>query len=286
VNNNTYPGPYKRYEYWYTGKNSEIISYEQTLNTAFSNIVLSAGDTQLNQNTPQPVSPDNSQTPLAPNMQTNQNRQGSLGYGLEAQNSYLTALFDPGSQHTAKITVYGDPDFLITDTTYSENQVYQQYYGSNGFSINPSTTQIFIEINFNEAVDYTSDTGLLNINDSILFWRYSKELEEAKKRYNVKGISYQMITVVSTFNNGKFQQLLDCRINDFFDLNPELTRTAENRESNNSTGPAPGNAKQTTSDTSGTPQDKPNNTANNTTANPLSALANQNATRSAENREG
>ena len=234
--------------------------------------MLAASDSQLNQNSPQPTPTDNSQTPLSTNMQTNQNRQGSLGYGLEAQNSYLTALFDPGSQHTAKITILGDPDFLITDTTYSENQVYQQYYGSNGYSVKPSSIQTFIEIDFKEAVDYTSDTGTLNINDSILFWRYASELEEAKKRFNIKGISYQLITVTSTFNNGRFQQLLDCRINDFFDLNSELTSSLNNRESvvpNNQTGPAPGDAKSSTSQTSGTKQDAPVNPANNTTVNPL-----------------
>jgi hypothetical protein len=31
---------YKRYEYWHTGKNTEVLRFEQTFNNAFYNVVL------------------------------------------------------------------------------------------------------------------------------------------------------------------------------------------------------------------------------------------------------
>jgi len=67
---------------------------------------------------------------------------------------------------------------------------------------------VFIEINFREAVDYNDTTGLMDINENIIFWKYPKEL-------NIKGVSYRLISVKSSFSKGKFTQDLECRINTF-----------------------------------------------------------------------
>ena len=82
---------------------------------------------------------------------------------------------------------------------------------------------MFIEIDFKEAEDYDNSTGLLTINQSILFWKYPKEVASL-----VKGISYQVIEVNSSFSKGKFTQELDCRINPMTDI--------ISKESNNQAG--------------------------------------------------
>jgi hypothetical protein len=83
------------------------------------------------------------------------------GAGLAAQNSYITSLFDPASQAEAKIQILGDPDFIMTDSGYSEEQLYKKFYGADGFTINPNGGQVFVEIDFKEAVDYSSDGASL-----------------------------------------------------------------------------------------------------------------------------
>lgn len=302
--NTIYPGPHKRYEYWYTGKNTEIVSYEQELNNAYIQTVVSAGNTSAAQesgavpptangnaapaasstnNNPAPATP----TPLAPNMVTNQPRLGTTGYGFEAQNNYLTALYDPSALATAKITILGDPDFLQEEQSYSEELIYDKYYGNNEFSINPAGGQIFIEIDFKEGVDYGVSTGLMSINDKILFWQYPPEV-------SIKGISYKVHTVTSTFQNGSFKQLLECNINSF--ANTEEIVSAANAASSEAasraqtqqnetnarlgitnTGNSPNNSSSTAATTSGTRQDQPvtavtpnntSNTASRTTAQP------------------
>jgi hypothetical protein len=118
----------------------------------------------------------------------------------------------------------------MTESSSSLNSAYRQFYGK-GFTINPNGGQVFIEIDFKEAVDYNLSTGLMDINESILFWNYSKEI-----RNLVKGVSYMVREVQHNFSKGKFTQELICNINTFpnyrssVDPNPDTYRTqAENQ---------------------------------------------------------
>lgn len=200
-----YYGPHKRYEYWFTGKNSEILSYEQQMDNTFFNVAVSAKDN---------TSGNNTGTSTRANKESGQPDQGSLGMGLQAQNAYMTSLYDPGTYATAKIKVLGDPDFLMQPAPSSINSFYDQFYGTDGYTINPNGGQVFIEINFKEPRDYQNSTGLLSINQSIYFWEYPAAIQ---KQLDARGggVSYMVRTVVSTFSKGKFEQELTCNINTF-----------------------------------------------------------------------
>lgn len=214
-----YYGPHKRYEYWFTGKNSEIINYEQRLDNAYFTVALNPTGSSASTGGGQDVS-------TITGKRQNEDRTGKLDVGKEAQNSYLTSLFDPGSYANAKITILGDPDYLMQDSPSSANQVYRQFYGK-GFTINPNGGQVFIEIDFKEAEDYDNDSGLLTANESILFWKYPKEVSA-----QVKGVSYMLVTVESSFSKGKFIQDLHCVINTF----PDISSTPSTAASNNTGG--------------------------------------------------
>jgi len=194
-----YYGAHKRYDYWYTGKNSEILSYEQTLNNAYFNAVINPGATNNS-------SGGGYDVPSSPGKFTNENKTGYLNTSKQTQNSVLTSLFSPADYAEAKIIIMGDPDYLMTETPI--NSVYRQFYGK-GFTINPNGGQVFIEIDFKEAEDYGTD-GLLSINESILFWNYPKQVRDI-----VKGVSYLVTQVQHTFSKGKFTQELTCKINTF-----------------------------------------------------------------------
>lgn len=217
-----YYGPHKRYEFWYTGKNSEIISYEQNLDNAYFNVVLS--DLPIDRE--QPPS-DDSNPPTGTYMNSGQSNSGSINEaGKAAQNNYLTSLFDPGAFATAKITILGDPDFLAQDSPGSVEELYSKFYGDDGFTINPSGGQVFIEINFKEAIDLDYTKGYLEINDRILFWKYPDEIAD-----KVQGVSYQVIDIMSTFQGGIFKQVLNCVINTFGGYENERSGEREEQES-------------------------------------------------------
>ena len=204
-----YYGPHKRYEYWFTGKNSEILRYEQTMDNTFFNVTLEAT------NNPN-ASGGNTDIPSKAGKPQDAPKQGLLGDGLQAQNSYMTSLYDPGAYATAKIQILGDPDFLMQPSPSSINNLYNKFYGTDGYTVNPNGGQVFIEINFKEPVDYQNKDGLLSINESILFWKYPASVtKELKSRGG--GVSYMVLNCASTFSKGKFEQELICNINTFPD---------------------------------------------------------------------
>lgn len=259
-----YYGPHKRYEYWYTGENSEIISYEQSLDNTWFNVVVAGTDT--GNSTTAKALPGTSltgttQSSQSPTVKSGQDSTGAIGPGLAAQNSYVTSLYDPGSLAQAELTIMGDPDYLIeTSTASSVNSVYSQFYGTDGFTINANGGQVFIEIDFKEGVDYVSsqqfnagtnsqtEAGTFSINDSILFWKYPQSVAPI-----IQGISYQVISVDHTFKGGSFKQHLSCVINDFGD--PDA-KNGDGPSSSSISGPnADGSG--TTPGPAGTTPDKP-----------------------------
>ena len=263
----TYYGPHKRYEYWYTGKNTEVLQYSQQMDNLYYNVALNGGTgtntessatggNNANAGPPGTAAGESgnatngpTSVPKVPNKRTSQPRLGKLGVGMEAQNNYLTSLFDPGAYAKAKITILGDPDFLIQDSASSQNEVYSRFYGNDGFTINANGGQVFIEIDFKEPIDYDNDVGYLSINDSILFWKYPENVSKL-----IKGVSYMVVTVTSTFAGGSFKQTIDAVINDFGDTSAQQNdqaRPAANSPSN--AGQAPSTSKATTQSTGLTP---------------------------------
>ena len=205
-----YYGPHKRYSYWYTGENSEILKYEQTLDNLYYNVVLGGTGTAQAAAADGTITVDLAQLPIVPNAQINGNKQGRKGEGMEAQNSYVANLNDPASFSNVKIQILGDPDFLMQTAPDPVGTPYDPYYGPDGKSVRPNANQIFIEIDFKEATDYNNNTGLLDINSSILFWKYPPTLAA-----KVHGVSYMVIKISSTFSKGAFIQDIEATINTF-----------------------------------------------------------------------
>ena len=262
-----YPGPHKRYDYWYTGKNTEVLNFEQTLDNTFIHVVQGVGDIveansigYLGTNTENSNLPSPSVAPVAVGLNQTQPRSGRLGLGFNSQNSFLTALYDQASWLSSKITILGDPDFLPVEATYNEQIIYDEYYGvgSNKYTINASGGQVFIEIDFEEPVDYEND-GLLSVNEQIAFVKYPDSVRD-----KIKGVSFQVISVDHNFSNGVFKQTLSLVGNTFGmeEQNKKIQEQVANQrirnaklvEQVNPPQPSDSNA---TGTTTGTTQDKP-----------------------------
>lgn len=193
----TYPGPHKKYQYWYTGKNTEVISYEQNYN----NLYFLTGVGTSNESTP-PI-------PKADKPQPG-NQTGAQNKAAEAVNSLAVDLYDPGSTVMGKMTIMGDPDYLSQTLGSSMNSVFDKFYGPDGYTINANGGQVFIELDFRAAEDYDSGTnpevpaGTLSINDNIRYYDYDPSIKD-----DIKGITFELKWVNSTFSKGKFTQELE-----------------------------------------------------------------------------
>lgn len=191
-----YYGPHKRYEYWFTGKNSEVIRFEMSYDNLYMNVAVKGITDAEGKPTALPI-------PTAVSTRVNSPRQGKLGVGAESQNAYINYLTDPGAYSSANMTILGDPDFLISDNATSLNRLYDRFYGSNGYTVNANGGQVFIEVDFKEAIDYDNNKGTMSVNDRILFFDYPDPIKRL-----VKGVSFQVKDVTSNFRNGKFEQTL------------------------------------------------------------------------------
>ena len=214
-----YYGPHKRYEYWWTGQNKEILDYKQNLDFLFYNETI--GNVSKNDN-----SADKSVSVSTNVQDTEQSKDGSVGSSQSIENSFITSLYSPDSYAKAKITLFGDPDYLVSDFRGGPNEPYQRFYGDDGFRLNANGGQVFIEIDFKEALDYndggqsqiyldqynitTSNTGVLDINESILFFKYPDWIAN-----QIKGVAYTIVDIKSKFLGGKFTQILDCNLTSF-----------------------------------------------------------------------
>jgi hypothetical protein len=223
-----YYGAVKRYEYWWTGQNSEVIKYEQTMNNAYFNVSLGGGDASST------ATGGNAQVPLVTSKVQPADKLGKLGVGKEAQNSVTTDLMTPGDWANAKIEILGDPDYLSNETA-NINDDAKSFYGPDGFTIDFKAGQVFIEIKFLEAVDYEHDTGLMKINTDILFFDYPVSI--AKKLDGA--ISYLVTRITHHFRSGKFTQELECKINTFADV--KGTTILQEREQNRASAEAAAN---------------------------------------------
>jgi hypothetical protein len=238
-----YYGPDKRYDYWFTGKNSELLK----LDVAFDNNFYVTTYTG---------SPDYdidkaglNDIPAIAGKQQNQSKQGFLNFGAESPNSYMASLFDIKAWAASKLTILGDPDFLMGGVTNNLDTLGDKFYGSDGYTINPSGRQVFIEVNFNNPQDYDNDSGLLSMNDSIYFFDYPKIIKEDLDSRG-GGIILQVVKAISSFNKGKFEQQLDCIPAIFYEKTEEAKadkdaqRPAKSTVISNTPGVTPGgNAK-------------------------------------------
>lgn len=189
-----YPGPHKRYNYWFTGKNTEVISYDQDYNLLYFTAAALSSDVET------PSSSVNNTAPVVNQPGQNADSTSKLPGWFEIINSVKTFLYSPGDQLKARIKILGDPDYLMTATGGAVDIITKKRYGDD-YSINPNSGQVFIEIDFKEGVDYNTSTGLLEVNDDILFWDYPASIKS-----QVKGMAFQVIQVTSHFNRGVFTQ--------------------------------------------------------------------------------
>jgi hypothetical protein len=199
-----YPGPNKIYNYFYTGKNSEVLSYDQTYNNLFFlySKMSSAGYVDNGEIVSVPVQPKPS---------NNADPVGKPSGKDEGAASIKTFLYSPQDQAHAKIKILGDPDFLMPVTSGTVGQMLEKWYGPD-LTINPNSGQVFIEVLFNQVEDYEHPNGLLTPNGNIETNGFNQTAGTSILNNVVKGTVFMVLRVISKFSQGKFTQEFDTKL--------------------------------------------------------------------------
>jgi hypothetical protein len=202
-----YPGPYKKYSYYFTGTNSEVVKYEQQYDNLYYTVgSISTSTSKENDSNGQGNAPTSNQSSI-----TGDNSSAGTNRGSVLNNEVRAQLYSPSDQTHGKITILGDPDYIMTSAGV-KSAAGSKYYNKDG-SISSEAGQVFIEMTFNMVVDYgmdpmtgeSLDNGLLNVTDKLQFYR-----TDAPKKAGITGIVYMVTSVESTFSKGSFTQVLDC----------------------------------------------------------------------------
>lgn len=196
-----YYGPHKEYNFFLTGQNTEVISYEQSYDNQF--YIISAMSTSNEVDGTKSVGT----VPVRPQATSGSSPVGGKpNKGSEINNNARANIFSVADQAMATIKILGDPDYLMQNISAAPKFTsanFKKFYGGDGFSINPYGGQIFVEIIFKLAEDYQND-GLLDVNDQIKFYS-TFDATQSK----IKGVVYRVIKVKSMFSKGQFIQELE-----------------------------------------------------------------------------
>jgi hypothetical protein len=153
-------GTHKKYEYWFTGLNTQILNYEQDYDYLYY-ITVNSG-----QATPRAVSDYREYQQFAFQARAPEASQGAAGPLFDPPALAASTLYSPGDTSRIKMSIMGDPAWLqqgeITTGIKGYSESLYAPFLSDG-TINYDSREILFEVTFNTAGDYDLETGLMDV---------------------------------------------------------------------------------------------------------------------------
>jgi hypothetical protein len=194
-------GTHKKYLYWFTGLNSEVLSYEQDFNYLYY-VVVNGG-----QQSPQTLIDFREESKYGYQTRSNESDQGVSGKVNEPGANAAQQLYSPADLARAKLSILGDPAWIHQGEFWfgvTEGTGPQQPFFPDG-SINTEVQEPLFEIGFNKPVDYDLQSGRMEVGSTDLGAnRYVTG--EGGNGLASQSYIYRAVSVVSTFANGRFTQ--------------------------------------------------------------------------------
>ena len=203
--NKTCYGVHKKFDYWFTGNNTEVLNFEQDYNLLWFN---SIGANYDPSNLDYQV---NVGTIIKTFFQTNSTHstQGGTNRTTEAAASISSDLYSPGDQGNIELTIVGDPDFLAqSEIFYSPSVRLNSEYKHSPFledgSVNVDVSDIFFSLNYNTVVDYDLETGIADTTKE----NFGRDIASGKPGLVRHSFIYRANTITTELNEGQFVQIL------------------------------------------------------------------------------
>jgi hypothetical protein len=202
----TFKGVHKQYNYWFTGENNSVLSYEQSMNTLYTS-VLSGGSSN-------PATIINDAIKFNYSPRSNQSSQGADGKVNETKANLADYLFNPGDLANCTMTIVGDPAWLQQGEAFAGIRKNDPYYFRSFLAdgtINFDSQQICFEVLINAPRDYDLSTGLIDPNEQTTYFLNGRQPGAARQSY-----VYRANECISEFNKGKFTQTLKGTLNTYY----------------------------------------------------------------------
>ena len=153
-------GIQKKYNYWFTGQNTQVLQYEEALNALYYVVMSGVDLSDISANS-------NELLKFSAQTASAESDQGSTGGANEPVANAMDQLFSPTDLKECNMTIVGDPAWLQQGEGFAgflrDNPYRFRAFLADG-TINFDSQQILFEIAFNKPTDYNLDTGLANPN--------------------------------------------------------------------------------------------------------------------------
>ena len=201
-------GVHKKYSWWFTGLNTQVLDYTASFNKLYSLTV--TGST-----------PQNSALATQRKQQTSSNRdmpfiqyqarstessQGADGKANELGASAAEYLYNPSDNANAKVKIVGDPAWIQQGSlsgTVGGTQTSSSPFLPDG-TINFEVNDVLFELVWQKPEDYDLNTGIAD--------PYAKTQKTFGDRSPVQSVLYRVKAVQSEFKQGRFEQTLDATL--------------------------------------------------------------------------
>lgn len=228
-----FSGVHKSYPYWFTGQNTAVLDYTETLNSMYHLTVSgSAPDNSLAAKVRERYTSslaDIIKYSYAP--RSNQSDNGAQGKTFELAANAAESLYSPSDLAQATVRIVGDPAWIqqgtivkAADSSTLNGQAVTTGFGADG-SVSFDSQDILFEIVWKRPNDYDLSTGLADpyARSAARYNNYSAEQSRV----------YHCTRVVSEFKQGRFEQTLHGVLYKF--PKPDLTNTADPAAANQAT---------------------------------------------------
>jgi hypothetical protein len=199
----TFTGVHKSYPYWFTGENTAVLEYQETLNALYH--VTVSGDPKSAEDKKDREQYTSSLADIRKysySPRSNASSQGAGGKEFELGANAAEVIYSPGDLAEAKVKIIGDPAWIQQGSLFRDAE--QVISTPTGFdpdgSISFDTSVPMFEIVWQRPQDYDIDTGLAD--------PYSKQPGEFKRSAQQSRV-YVCKEVVSEFTRGAFTQTLN-----------------------------------------------------------------------------
>ena len=235
-----FSGVHKSYPFWFTGKNTAVLKYEETLNSLYQLTV--SGDSKGSQADKQREAFTSSMLDIvkygyAP--RSTQSAQGAQGKTFEPAANAAENLYSPGDLANTQVRIVGDPAWIQQGSLYKEIRAGEINVDQlrKGFepdgSISFDSQDVLFEVVWQRPEDYDLEKGVADPYSG----GYSGNQNSA--RIPIQSRVYTAVKVISDFKNGAFEQTIHGSI--YLLPKPNKTNTA-NPAATSSTGDTGRNA--------------------------------------------
>jgi hypothetical protein len=193
-------GVQKNYDYWFTGNNTSILSYEQQINALyFQALTESLPAVRKSETNKEALYKRSWQT------KSGQSDQYATGDTNEPAANLADFLYSPDDFAEINLKIIGDPAWIPQGEASGglsvNNFSFSAFNSDDG--INFDSQESTFSVTFNQPEDYNLDTGLMEVASN-----FKKQNGEYGRNYPKQSQVYRASNVKSTFSRGRFEQEL------------------------------------------------------------------------------